>query len=182
MRRFNTRTLTGCAIMIALQIIFSRFMAITPSSTLRLSFEAVPIFLAGAIYGPIAGVLVGFGSDLIGSLLWYGFNPLFCVPPILYGLTGGFFNVQFGERCKIWHFVIGLLPPFLLGTILYQSAAMAYVYGNGNLIANFIGFVSARAVPYTIVYVLDVLITYVVCSANFLEPLLPIKRPFSDED
>lgn len=180
-KKFNTKVLTGCAIMIALQIIFSRFFAFSPSSSIRLSIEAVPIFLAGAIYGPIPGLLVGLASDLIGSLIWYGFNPLFCVPPMLYGLTGGFFNVEFGERSKIWHFAIGFLPPFLLGTLLYQSAAMAFVYGRGALLASFIAHLTSRAIPYTIVYAVDVLVAYVICSANFLERLLPPRRPF-DED
>lgn len=181
MKKFDTKTLTGCAVMVAVQILLSRFFAVTPSNSMRLSMEAVPIFLAGAIYGPIPGLLVGFASDLIGSMIWYGFNPLFCVPPMLYGLTGGFFNIEYGERSRLWHFALGYLPPFLLGTLLYQSAAMAFVYGDGAFVANFIAYLTSRAIPYAIAYAVDVLVTYVICSANFVERLLPPRRPF-DED
>ena len=39
---------------------------------------------------PVAGALVGFVADFVGCLFsGYGYNPLFCVPPILYGVCGG---------------------------------------------------------------------------------------------
>ncbi len=181
MRKFDTRTLTGCALMIALQVIMARFIMPNPNVTTRISIEAVPVFIAGMLYGPIPGALVGLAGDAIGCLFSpYGFNPIFCVPPILYGLTGGFFNPEFGEKCRMWHFAVGYLPPVIIGSILYQSAALAYVYGHGAFIARFYAQLSSRVVLFAIIYALDVLVTYVICRANFLEPLMPMRGRHDD--
>ncbi len=181
MRKFDTKTLTGCALMVALQVILARFAVLTPNVTTRLSIEAVPVFIAGMLYGPIPGALVGLAGDVIGCLFSpFGFNPLFCVPPILYGLTGGFFNPRFGDSCKIWHFAVGYLPPVLVGSILYQSATLAYIYGEGAFFESFIVQLSARAVQFAIIYMVDVLITYVLCRANFLAILMPRRNYYDD--
>ncbi len=172
MRRFDTKTLTSCALLIALEVILARFVLPMPKETIRLSIEAVPIFIAGMLFGPVAGALVGLAGDFIGCLFSsYGFNPIFCVPPILYGVIGGFFNPVYGENCKIWHFAVGYLPPVLFGSILYQSWAMDYVYGTGLIFE-----VTSRGVRFAIIFAIDVLVTYVLCRANFLEYLMPIKR------
>ena len=172
MRKFDTRTLTGCALLIAIEVILARFVLPMPKETIRLSIGAVPIFIAGMIYGPIAGGLVGLAGDFIGCMFSsYGFNPIFCVPPILYGVVGGFFNPTYGENCKMWHFFIGYLPPVLFGSILYQSWAMDMVYRTGAIFE-----LSTRSVRFAFIYVIDVLVTYILCRANFLERLKPIKR------
>ena len=63
--KFSTKTLTTCALLTAMAVILARFVAITPSETTRISFEAVPIFLAGMLFGPVAGVLVGFVNGMV---------------------------------------------------------------------------------------------------------------------
>lgn len=172
MRKFQTKTLTSCALLIAIEVILARFVLPMPKETVRLSIEAVPIFIAGMLFGPVAGGLVGLAGDFIGCLFSsYGFNPIFCVPPILYGVIGGFFNPVYGEKCKIWHFFVGYLPPVLFGSVIYQSLAMDYVYGTGFYLE-----LASRGIRYAIILVIDVLVTYVLCRANFLERLKPLKR------
>ena len=83
-RPFSTKTLAYCALLAALSVVLARFVIPMPNVTTRFSIEAVPIFLAGMLFGPMAGGLVGFSADLVGCLFsGYGYNPLFCVPPIL---------------------------------------------------------------------------------------------------
>jgi len=177
MRRFDTRTLTGCALMIALQVILARFVLPMPNVTTRFSIEAVPIFIAGMLYGPVAGVLVGFAGDFIGCLFSsYGFNPIFSVPPMLYGLVAGFFNPTYGDKCKLWHIAVGFLPPVAIGSILYQSAALAYIYGEGAFMENFLLHLSTRSVQFAITLAIDVLIVYILCRSNALRHLIPERR------
>ena len=90
---WGARNLAYCALLAALSIVFARLIIPMPNETTRFSIEAVPIFLAGLFFGPVAGGLVGFSADLIGCLFsGYGYNPIFCVPPILYGVTAGLFQ------------------------------------------------------------------------------------------
>ena len=91
---FSTYSLTVCALLTALSVVLARVLTLIPAETTRISLEAVPIVLAGLLCGPLPGALVGFAADLIGCLISpFGYNPIFCVPPILYGLLAGLHSV-----------------------------------------------------------------------------------------
>ena len=84
---FDTYALTVCALLTALSVVLARLLSVIPSEVSRFSLEAVPIVLAGLLFGPVPGAAVGFAADFIGCLFSpYGYNPIFCLPPILYGL------------------------------------------------------------------------------------------------
>lgn len=95
----NVRTLVSCALLAAVSVVLARFIIPMPNETTRFSLEAVPIFLAGMLFGPLPGALVGFVADFVGCLFsGYGYNPMFCVPPILYGLAAGLFQPMLVKR------------------------------------------------------------------------------------
>lgn len=78
----TTQKLAYCALLVALSVVLARLIIPMPNAATRFSIEAVPIFLAGMLFGPMAGGLVGFSADFIGCLFsGYGYNPLFCLPP-----------------------------------------------------------------------------------------------------
>ena len=80
----NVRTLVSCALLAAVSVVLARFIVPMPNETTRFSIEAVPIFLAGMLFGPLPGALVGFAADFVGCLFsGYGYNPLFCLPPCI---------------------------------------------------------------------------------------------------
>ena len=86
----DTYALTVCALLTALSVVLARLLTIIPSEVSRFSLEAVPILLAGLLFGPLPGAAVGFAADFIGCLFSpFGYNPIFCLPPILYFKTGG---------------------------------------------------------------------------------------------
>ena len=175
----TTRTLAGCALLAAMSVVLARFVIPMPAVDQRFSLEAVPIFIAGMLFGPIPGALVGFSADLVGCLFsGYGYNPLFCVPPILYGLAAGLFQPLLVRKTNVWTIAlllkkttpltIGLsfLPPIALGSILYQSATLAYVYGKGAFLPNFLVKLSTRSVQFAITFVLDVLVVYLLYKSK----------------
>ena len=80
---FSTRNLILMAALIAMQIILARFLSIQASDILRISFESVPIVLAGMWLGPLSGAIVALIADILGTVLsGYGiwFPPLHLVP------------------------------------------------------------------------------------------------------
>ncbi len=164
----NTATLTTCALLTALSVILARFLAITPSESARISFETVPIFLAGMLFGPVAGALVGFTSDFIGSLLMFGFNPMFCIPPILYGLCGGLFRPML-RKTELWRIAVAYLPPIIFGSWLWQSLALSLFYGGEAKAAKLAFFytkLAERGIQFALVFVVDVLVVYFLCKAG----------------
>ena len=160
-RSMTTKTLTYSALLAALSVVLARLFAIMPDESSRFSIEAVPIFLAGMLCGPIPGALVGFTADFVGCLFTpFGYNPLFCIPPMLYGVCGGLFRHFMARGVNIPRLALSFLPPVLLGSVLYQSVALAAVYFKDNFVQGLILKLTTRGVQFAVVYVLDVLILY----------------------
>ena len=91
-KTFTIKLICYCAVFTAMSVVLSRFLGYAPNTSMRFSIESVPVFLSGLLFGPIPGAIVGFTADFIGCLFSpYGYNPIFCVPPILYGLFAGLF-------------------------------------------------------------------------------------------
>lgn len=171
-RAMTTRTLTVCALMAALSVVLARLFGMMPNESTRFSLEHIPLFIAGMLCGPLAGGLVGFAADAVGCLFsGYGYNPIFCVPAILYGVAGGVFRLLYaksGRKPGLLGFGIAFLPPVVLGSILYQSTALAWVYGaeGASFWANFIEKLTTRGIQFAVIFVLDVLCVWLLCKAN----------------
>ena len=158
-RVLTTRTMAYCALLAALSVVLARLIGLMPDASSRFSIEAVPIFLAGMLFGPLPGALVGFVADFVGCLFSpYGYNPIFCVPPILYGLFAGLFQPFLSRKVTISRLVAAFLPPVILGSLLYQSATLSYMYYDGAFIPGFIYYLSTRLVQFAVVLVLDVIL------------------------
>lgn len=150
----TTKTLTTCALLAALGVVLARLIVPMPNEFTRFSIEAVPTVLAGILFGPVAGALVGFVADLVGCLFsGYGYNPLFCVPPILYGLCGGFFRMFLAKKVSIPRLLLTMAPAIVFGSILYQSWALNFVYGKGFWV-----LLSARSIQFAVTMVVDVIV------------------------
>ena len=132
-----------------------------PNETTRFSLEAVPIFIAGMLFGPIPGALVGFVADFVGCLFsGYGYNPMFCIPPILYGLSAGLFRPMLVKKVNIGRIALAFLPAIVFGSILWQSFALAKVYGGDAFEAFFLTKLAARSIQFAVTFVLDTLIVW----------------------
>ena len=125
------------------------------------ALEAVPIFIAGMLFGPIPGALVGFVADFVGCLFsGYGYNPMFCIPPILYGLSAGLFRPMLVKKVNIGRIALAFLPAITLGSVLWQSFALAKVYGGDAFEAFFLTKLTARSIQFAVTFVLDTLIVW----------------------
>lgn len=166
----DTKTLAYCALLAALSVALARLAGLMPEESSRFSLEAIPIFLAGMLFGPLAGSLVGFSADFVGCLFSpYGFNPLFCVPPILYGLFGGIFRYFLAKNVSLSRLLLSLLPPVILGSVLYQSFTLAFVYFSSTFMEGLLLKLSTRSVQFAITMVLDALILFLVFKAKIFD-------------
>lgn len=166
----DTKTLAYCALLAALSVTLARLASLMPDESTRFSIEAIPIFLAGMLFGPLAGSLVGFSADFVGCLFSpFGYNPLFCVPPILYGLFGGLFRRFLAKKVSIPRLLISFLPPVLLGSVLYQSFALAFTYYSSTFMEGLILKLSTRSVQFAITMVLDVLVIFFIFKAKIFD-------------
>ena len=163
----TTKTLTCCALLAALQVVLARLIVPMPNEFTRFSIEAVPTVLAGILFGPVAGGLVGFVSDLVGCLFsGYGYNPIFCVPPILYGLFAGFCRPMLAKKASLLRLLAAVAPAAVFGSILYQSWALDFVYGKGFWV-----LLSARSIQFAVTVVVDVIILNLLFKAKIFQHL-----------
>ena len=157
----KVRTLVSCALLAAVSVVLARFIIPMPNETTRFSIEAVPIFIAGMLFGPLPGALVGFVADFVGCLFsGYGYNPMFCIPPILYGLCAGLFRPMLAKKVNIGRIALSFLPAIVFGSILWQSFALAKVYGGDAFEAFFLTKLASRSLQFAVTFVLDTLIVW----------------------
>lgn len=147
MKRMTTRMLVTLALLSALEVVLARFIIPMPNPTMRFSIEAVPIVIAGYLFGPVAGMAVGFVGDLVGTLFsGYGYNPVFAVPPVLTGLCAGLMRPMVVRRPGYLRIIASFLPAVVLGSVLWQSWWLAFFYGTRT----FGGFLAMRSVQFAI--------------------------------
>lgn len=165
------KNLAVCAMLAALSVIFARLIIPMPNAFTRFSIEAIPIVIAGVLFGPIAGGAVGFVADLVGCLFsGYGYNPLFCIPPILYGVLPGLLRFLVAKKETLGRFGLLYLPPVVIGSILYQSVTLALVYNSkGSFSASVTYFLTTRSIQFVVTIIIDVVLTWLLFRTKLFE-------------
>ena len=183
---FSTRNLILMAALVAMQIILARFLSIQVSEILRISFESVPVILAGMWLGPLSGAIVALVADVLGTVLsGYGiWFPPIALGPVLVGVISGLstkyiFRSDLSATRDSWKVVLtvvaaGIVNSFLIGaftTTLYSIVVM----GNTNafsvlLWTNFLGRLTTK--PVTIL--VNALLVAVVNRAVYRPVIRPI--------
>lgn len=168
----NTKTIVSCAILAALSVVLARLLGLMPDASTRFSIEAVPIFLAGMLFGPLAGGMVGFCADFVGCLFApFGYNPIFCLPPVLYGVFGGVFRHYLAKKVSVSRLLVSFLPPVILGSILYQSITLSFMYFKGPFWEGLIYHLCTRSVQFAITMVLDAVIIFLLFRMKIFDRL-----------
>ena len=159
---FSTRNLILMAALIAMQIILARFLSIQASEILRISFESIPVILAGMWLGPLSGAVVALVADILGTVIsGYGiWFPPIALGPIMVGVISGLstkyvFRSDLSSTRESWKVILtvivaGIINSFVIGpvtTTLYSILVM----GNTNaftvlLGTNFIGRLTTKPV------------------------------------
>lgn len=124
----NIKMLVVIAMMIALEVVLSRFLSIPISPTLKFGFNFVPVCVAAYLYGPVASLLVGGLGDLLGALLipsntfFYGFT-------LTAALTGLVFGVFLNKKYSFLRILFGVLVVQIALTIFLDSLWFNIYYG-----------------------------------------------------
>ena len=121
--------LVAAALLAALSIVLGKYLAIRVGDTMRFSFENLPILLAGAAFGPLTGMLVAVGADLIGCLLvGYPVNPLITLGGALIGLLGGVLYRVLSKTPCLVRVAVTVIVSHIVGSVLIKSVGLAAFY------------------------------------------------------
>ena len=158
-----TKQLTFCAALAAMAVVMARLLCINIPPSTRFSLETIPIFIAGMLFGPVAGALVGFVSDVVGRAIFTGINPILCISPTLFGLFAGLFQRMLRKNASVGRLALAFLPGIVLVSWLWQSAALSIAFGGVTMeskIQFFLPTLSYRFAQFAITYVIDVCVVY----------------------
>lgn len=164
----STKTLAYCALLTALSAVLSKLMGLMPNEFTRFSIEAVPIFLSGLFFGPVAGACVGFAADFIGCLFSpFGYNPIYCIPPILYGVCGGIFRFWIAKKPCFSRLLLAFLPAIVVGSIGIQSCVLAFMqYGTKNFMKGLVYYLGTRSIQFSVMLPVNSLLVWLLVSSK----------------
>ncbi len=166
--RLNTKTLVTLALLSAIEVVLARFIVPMPNPTTRFSIEAVPIIVAGLLFGPLAGGCVGLVGDAVGCLFsGYGYNPVFALPPVLIGVCAGLMRSRVLKKPDYLRILLSFLPAVVLGHVLWQSWWLAFFYGTHS----FVWFLGSRAVQFAITSAVNAAVVYGLFRSKVFEHL-----------
>ena len=160
MKKIETRKLVMIALLIGLNIVFSRIISIS-AWNFKISLTFTTLLLAGYLYGPFYAAVVGGIGDLVGSLLFPigAYNPLFTLTAVISGLVFGYFHYN---NCELKNTVLAVLINQLIVSLLLNTWFIALIYKT-----SFLALLSTRAAQSLVMLVIEFMII------KLLEPVLP---------
>lgn len=125
----NLRLLAVSAFLAALSIICGKYLALPVGNVLRFSFENLPILLAGMMFGPITGALVGIVADVLGCVMVaYTINPLVTLGAACIGLLGGVLFRLTKKLPLLWQTCITVILTHLVASVIVKTFGLAAYY------------------------------------------------------
>ena len=119
MKKLNVKTIVFAAVLVAMNLVLSRVLAINIGSTLRITVSATPIYLASLWFGPLVGGICGGLGDLLGCLIQgYAPNPLILVSSVLAGVIPAVFKKYvFRDKVNTWKIAVMLIVHGIVGSL-----------------------------------------------------------------
>ena len=150
-------------LMMAVEIVLERYLAIYESSYTRFTFAFVARVITGFLFGPLYSGLIGFSADFIGATIKYGSPNIFLgLAALLRGFIYGLFlHKKFNIRKAVAASVtVELLIGLLLNTFILKQ--MNNIPFKETLIAR---------IPQTVIYIAFE-IPLIIVFSKFLIPQL----------
>ena len=97
----------------------------------KLTFENVPVVIAGLLFGPVDGMLVGFVGIFLSQVIRYGIDAstmLWVAPYVLSGLVVGLGTLLCRFRPKFWQLLVILIVDAIVVTGANTVGLYIYYY------------------------------------------------------
>lgn len=131
MKKLNIKTIAFAGVLIAMNLVLARVLAINIGPTLRITLSTTPIFLAGLWFGPAVGGVCGVSADLLGCLLQgYAPNPFILVTSLLSGMLPALMKKYlFHDRINPWKIAVIVALHGLIGSLGFTTVGLHIYYG-----------------------------------------------------
>ncbi len=126
---FGSKMIVMSGLLIAMSIVLGKFLSFNIGTSIRISFENLPILMAGIFFGPVIGGIVGAGADLIGCIMaGYAINYFITIGAFAIGFMSGLLsNYIFKKKHNFPLIALSIIPAHIIGSMLIKSVGM-YIY------------------------------------------------------
>lgn len=121
-------SLVCCALLIALQIVLSRFLSIQLWN-LKIGFSFVPVIIAARLFGPFYSVAVYVVGDIIGTFL-FPTGPYFPGFTLSAAISGLIFGLFLYKKTSVFRVVCSSFLNQLICSFLLNSFWISYTSGS----------------------------------------------------
>lgn len=123
----NLKVMLISAMFIALSIVLGKQLSFT-MGPLRFSFENLTVLMAGIMFGPLVGLLVGAAADIIGCIIvGYAINPIITLGAASIGLVSGLISFYCFEDKPKLKIAASVCIAHIIGSLIIKSIGL-YVY------------------------------------------------------
>ena len=123
----NTQTMVMISLFIALSIVLGKQLSFTIGA-IRISFENLPILMAGIFFGSVAGAIVGSCADIIGCIITgYSINPIITIGAISIGFLSGIAFKSLDTNNIKWKLILSIGISHIIGSMIIKSIGL-YIY------------------------------------------------------
>lgn len=156
----NPRALCLAGLLAALSLVLGKFLQIPSPVSLvaRISFENLPVILAGLVLGPFAGVMTGVVADLIGCALYgYTINPIVTLGAAAVGLVAGLLGMLLSRTPLPVRVLVSVFGAHAIGSVGIKTAGLAAWY-LAQMNMGYAELLLLRTLNYVIVGALEALL------------------------
>lgn len=154
-KTIDTRKLVILSVLVALQIVLTRFCSINAWNT-RIGLGYIAVAVSGMLFGPVSSALVGAVADFLGAVLFPSgsYFPGFTLTAALMGASFGFFLKKAPTvpgilgSIAVNQLILSLLLNTLWISILYSSSF------TGLLSTRFLQMLVSAPVQFISIYII----------------------------
>ena len=151
MSKFNTKKLITLSVLVAMDVVLTRFLSINAWNT-RIGFGFVPMVIAAMMYGPLSAGIVAALADFIGAILFPTgpYFPGFTFSVFLMVIVFGLFLYK--DR-SFWRVVVSVLITQFVISLFLTTYWISFLYG-----ANYKALLATRVVQSAIISAAQIIV------------------------
>ena len=132
MKKNHVYLLTSMAMLVALEVVLSRFCSIA-TPIVKIGFSFAPVALMGMLFGPFWAAIGAGAADMIGATLFPigAYFPGFTLTAMLIGATYGL--LLHGEQCGWPRVLLAVAITTLAWNLLLNTLWLVFTSGTGYL-------------------------------------------------
>lgn len=123
------KVLCACALLAAAAVTIAYVCKFLTIGSIRITFENMPIIMAGIFFGPFAGFATGICADLVSTAFSQygigGINPLITLGAGMIGFTAGlFYRLPILKKKERLNTAAAVFSAHIIGNMIIKSVAL----------------------------------------------------------